>query len=292
MTSDIQPFSKKFVVFEREHGRSFVWGHLLAPYDGCFYKNMVVLVKGSHAFFCAELQEMTDYGRWSDRARYVVEPPKGFDSKYLRAGCVRLNDVPDVMGCDMIEIHPISELAKNTPNMLVKPVILMCEELGIDIAGQFLCPLCKCDLSLSPDEIEYFESEHHGDGGIGIDVGEPVCSECRRARTCGSCGYDGLETWQVDVDYDLDRDCGDYHCIHCCVDDRECRICGDTIDFRWDSSKEDIEYWRKGVCQEDECREKHEAERREAELEAKRQAAMGNLFDPKENKYATVNEGD
>ena len=190
------PIVGGFREFERENGTSFIWGRLVAPYDGCFYLNTPIFVKGAYAFVCADLRRTGGRGGLG-RKQFIKPVPEEFDLDYagFAAGCVLLRDVPNVLGGsgkDDYEFHPIAELEANTPHAMVGPVLLMVGGLGYDITGQFKCPCCDCPLADDATDLVYFESEFRGNGGIGVEVGAPVCRDCYAARTCNACG---AEVW-------------------------------------------------------------------------------------------------
>ena len=235
---------QRFRAFVKKNGPSFIWGQLSSPYDGCFYLNVPVLAKGRYAFVCADLKGMKGGGGWFDRAQYVQSLPKGLTAKELAAGCIKFEDLEQVLGggCfykDDLEFHPIAELEANTPYQMYRQVLDMCEQLKIDLGDQFKCPCCGTSLRDS-EELCYFESEFQGNGGIGIEVGHPVCQECYDQRRCYYCAADGLELWQNHVDEDGE------HCIFC-AEKIFCRVSGQEVELEWNSTEEEVEAYREGL---------------------------------------------
>lgn len=176
---------QEFRSFVEENGPGFIYGHVCAPYEGCFYLNCIVLVKDDYAYLLVDLAG-TKY------KRFLVEPPEEFkDNKYFKAGCIKLENlekvVSSVSSVEQLEIHPISDIVANTPYSLYWPVWNMLNDLGYETKGLFTCRFCKQDYN-EIDSIEFLEGEFRGNSGIGIEVGEPCCDECKNERTCYNCG--------------------------------------------------------------------------------------------------------
>lgn len=243
---------REFRAFENENGPSYIWGQISAPYDGCFYLNACVIVKGDYAYIT------TDISRLSRYRQYNVDTPDGVTSQACEAGCIRLEDVEKVLSrsCTELEFHPLSDLADNTPRALVGVALEICRTLDYAglVEGKFTCHLCETDL-LYAEGIDYLEGEFRGNGGIGIEVGDPVCSECYSLHHCPYCGTEVEPEFQ-DID-----DPG--HCIYC-APDIECSCCGEDIELGWGASEADIQGYPEGFC--GDC---HEQKKRGEEENAK-----------------------
>ena len=240
---------QEFRAFEKENGPSYIYGHITAPYDGCFYLHACAIVRGDFAFVTADLSSFRGDHRGIDYAQYVIPAYDQPDDLYFlgnQVGCVRLSDIEKVLSEPSyhsgLEFHPLSGLAPNVPNALVGQVLEMCQDLGYAaiVEGKFCCALCECDL-LFAEGVEYLESEFKGNGGVGIDVGAPVCSECYSLHHCPWCGS------EVEPDFQEIDEKG--HCIYC-APKSECVRCGEKIDLRlsWNASQDDIDGYRTGHC--------------------------------------------
>lgn len=239
--------AQEFAEFEKENGPSFVYGHLVAPYSGCFYLNALCFVSGDYAYIAADLNRMERY------KRYVVTPPnkpatiqhhcRPFAKiEELAAGCIKAEDIDNVLSgprSSGLEFHPISELGENTPYALYKQVNIIAAALGINVEGQFKCAACGLDFTAG-EEAFYLESEFKGNGGIGIEVGAPICEECYCDRRCGYCGNE-CEPYQNGVDEDG-------RCV-CCAEKKVCPVSGEEISLEWDSSEEAVAAYRQGISE-------------------------------------------
>jgi hypothetical protein len=246
-TMEMTDTVKAFKDFEKENGPSFVWGHINSPYSGCFFLNGLAFMSDHHAFVAADLNRMERY------KRYVVTPPhkpvtiqhecKPFAKvEELSAGCIMAEDIDNVLsghGHAGLEFHPISELGENTPYALFKHVNIIATALGYDVKGQFKCAACGGDFAAG-EETFYLESEFKGNGGIGIEVGAPICEECYCDRRCGYCGNE-CEPYQNCVDEDG-------HCV-CCAEKIVCPVSGQEISLEWDSSEEAVAAYRQGISE-------------------------------------------
>jgi len=145
---------QEFREFEKVNGPSYIYGHVTAPYDGCFYLHACAIVRGEFAYVTADLSSYKGGYRGRDYARYVVpayDQPE--DLTYLgnQVGCVRLSDIEKVLsapGRSGLEFHPLSDLAPNVPHAIVGQVLDMCQDLGYAalVEGQFRCARCEGDL--------------------------------------------------------------------------------------------------------------------------------------------------
>jgi hypothetical protein len=228
-------FAQVFTEHVAKHGPSFVYGHLSAPYDGCFWKNCVVFVEGDYAYLMADL-------KGTRQAHYKTEAPaarKG--NKYFRAGCIKVADLENVLSEPKynsgLEIHPIAELGENTPYALYGHAVAMAQELGYDVTGQFKCKICGYDFA-DGGEPMYLQGDFKGNGGIGIEVGAPVCEECYNARACSYCSEE-VEPYQNDID-------DEGHCIYCSPE-ITCTVSGQKLKLDWQSTKEEIEAYKQGL---------------------------------------------
>lgn len=192
--------------YVEENGPSFIYGHIVAPYSGCHWKNCIVFIKGNYAYLLFDLAG----SRWEE---FLVETPVEFEgNKFFEAGCIKIEDLEEVVSppsCGQLEIHPISEIVPNTPYALYWPVWKMMNDLGYETKGLFTCRFCNRDYN-GLDGIEYLEGDYTGNGGIGIEVGEPCCSECKSARTCHNCGNSVFDPNEIDEDG---------HCEYCKEDE-------------------------------------------------------------------------
>jgi hypothetical protein len=230
-------FLSEFRTFAKENGPSFVYGHLSAPYDGCFYLNVVAFVQGKYAYLATDLRSFPRY------KRFVVEPPKKYEGvRELAPGCILAKDIDEVLSAPSykggLEIHPMSALVDNTPYALYGQVANMAKALGYDVKGQFKCQICETDLS-EVDECHYLEGEYHGNGGIGIEVGAPVCYDCYCEQHCRYCGED-VEPALQSVDYDG-------HCVYC-AHEITCSKCGDSVNPHMFYKAEEANAYRVGLC--------------------------------------------
>jgi hypothetical protein len=228
---------KEFRAFEKENGPSYIYGHILAPYSGCSYRNACAIVKGDYAYVTADLCNFSLY------RQYVATTPGKIDRESCTVGCIRLEDIESVLREPEgrgLEFHSLENLAPNVPHALVGQVLDMCRELGYEsiVEGQFRCPLCEKDL-LNAERLEYLESEFRGNGGVGIEVGAPVCCECYHLHKCPNCGGE-CEPLLQDVD---EKD----HCIYC-APKVPCSRCGETMDLSWGATEADIEGYLLGYC--------------------------------------------
>jgi len=239
--------AQEFAEFEKENGPSFIYGHINSPYDGCFFLNGITFVSGDYAYVAADLN------RYSRYKRYVVTPPNKPATiqhhcrsiqkmEELTAGCIKAEDIDNVLSgprSDGLEFHPISELGKNTPYALFKQVNIIATALGYDTKGQFGCASCGLAFEAGED-LFYLESEFKGNGGIGIEVGAPVCQECYSDRVCAYCGNE-CEPYQNGVDEDG-------RCV-CCAEKKVCPVTGEEISLEWDSSEEAVAAYREGISE-------------------------------------------
>lgn len=261
MTAIENDVVQEFRAFEKENGPSFIWGQISSPYVGCFYLNVCAIVKGDFAYIPAELHRFSRY------RRFVADTP---DTGVEGVECVRLEDIENVLSrsCTELEFHPLSELAPNVPHARVPSVLDICRELDYAalVEGNFQCNLCETDL-LHVDGISYLEGEFHGNGGVGIEVGAPVCSECYDLQHCSYCGR------ECEPDFQDVTDSG--HCISC-APDKVCSLCHEDIDLGWNPSPEAIEGYRTGHCSD--CCEEVKRGEEENEKYTTTEAATGSLF--------------
>jgi hypothetical protein len=239
--------AQEFAEFEKENGPSFLFGHIDSPYSGCFFLNGIAFVLDDYAYVAADLN------RYSRYKHYVVTPPNKPATiqhhcrsiqkmEELTAGCIKAEDIENVLSgprSDGLEFHPISELGKNTPYALYKQVNIIAAALGYDVKGQFGCASCGLEFEAG-EEPFYLESEFKGNGGIGIEVGAPVCQECYQERSCAYCSAE-VEPYQNSIDEDG-------HCV-CCAPKLTCSISGQELSVEWDSSEEDVEAYREGISE-------------------------------------------
>ena len=239
--------AQEFAEFEKQNGPSFIYGHINSPYDGCFFLNGITFVSGDYAYVAADLNRFSGY------KHYVVIPPnkpatiqshcRPFAKiEELAAGCIMAEDIDNVLSgprSSGLEFHPISELGKNTPYALFKQVNIIATALGYDVKGQFKCAACGSDFAAG-EETFYLESEFKGNGGIGIEVGAPVCQECYSDRVCAYCGNE-CEPYQNGVDEDG-------RCV-CCAEKKVCPVTGEEISLEWDSSEEAVAAYREGISE-------------------------------------------
>jgi len=195
--------------FVEENGPSFMYGHVVAPYNGCHWKNCIVFIKDNYAYLSMDLAGSRYEEFWAilDDAE-LPEELEG--NKFLAAGRIKIEDLEEVVSSpsskEQLEIHPISEIVANTPYALYWPVWSMMNALGYETKGLFTCRCCNRDYN-ELEGIEYLEGEFKGNGGIGIEVGEPLCRECASERTCWHCGGTG-EPEEMNVDEEG-------HCKYC-----------------------------------------------------------------------------
>lgn len=268
MTTEKTNVIQEFRAFEKENGPSYIYGHIVAPYSGCGHLNACAIVKGEYAYVTADLSSFAMY------KRFVTDTPEGVDDDTCTVGCIRFEDIESVLREPEfrrgLEFHSLDDLEPNVPYALVGQVLDMCRELeyGAIVEGQFRCNLCEKDL-LYAERVEYLESEFKGNGGIGIEVGAPVCSECYSMYHCCYCGEEVEPEFQsIDANE---------HCIYC-APRQECLCCGDRIEIRWSPSETALEGYRNGRCED--CQD----EQKRAEIENARykkiESASGSLFAP------------
>jgi hypothetical protein len=232
--------AQEFAEFEAKNGPSFLFGHCNSPYDGCFFLNCVAFISGEYAYVAADLDKFSCY------SRFVRKSPKA-TNKSLKAGCILVEDIENVLSEPRsgkgIEFHPISELAENTPYAMYHQVIAMAEKLGYDVSGQFKCACCGTDFA-DGGECHYLEGEFKGNGGIGIEVGAPICGECMAERSCGYCG--------AEVEPELNSAFGENqdHCQYC-APAIKC-TCGEKVTpgNEWDLDRVDVDAYNAGQCRE------------------------------------------
>jgi hypothetical protein len=258
----------RFREFQRKHGPAFVWAHLVGPYDGCFYLNVLFFIKGDDAYITCDLKNTC----YSDYRK-----PDISGSKYLRAGHMRATDIDKMLRRAEVEFHTFDDLVANTPNKLIPGVLSMLEELEIDpkCGERFKCRLCD-DYIRADDEVQYLESEFRGDGGIGIDVGEPVHYYCYRDKCC--CSYCGEE---VDAELqDIEHE-GEYHCCYC-IPQQHCSVCHAEIRMNWGDERIVNEWKRSSCCTEcaDERAEEVEEVIKKIEQQGRAVAAAGSVGYP------------
>jgi hypothetical protein len=254
-----------FAAFTAENGPGFIYGHIDSPYSGCWHLNGIAFVHGDRAYVTADLKQFSGY------KGYVAKSP--FPFKELAAGCIMAEELENVLsparyGHDL-EFHPIAELAENTPYALYQQIITMAEALGMDVSGQFKCACCGDDFA-GGGECHYLEGDFKGNGGIGIEVGAPVCEECYYARRCGYCGSE--------VAPEMNGAFGEEgeHCQYC-ADPITCD-CGEEVDPRceWDADPVYAEAYNAGHCRE--CYIQTALGELMAEEYDKAADATGNLF--------------
>lgn len=245
MTAIETDLIREFREFEAERGPSFIWGHINSPYAGCSHLNACALVRGDFAFVTADLNRFKGEHQGIDYARYVVPAPDDLASQECAVGCIRLTDLEEVLSPassqEGYEFHPLTELAPNVPHKIVRQALEMCQDLGYGaiVEGKFRCASCETDL-LYAESIEYLESEFRGNGGIGIEVGAPVCGECYSLHHCPYCGEEvAPEAQAIDAKG---------HCIYCASRNIPCSICGENIDLSWGANADDLEGYRHGAC--------------------------------------------
>jgi hypothetical protein len=161
----------------------------------------------------------------------------------MTAGCIMAEDIDNVLSgprSSGLEFHPISELGENTPYALFKHVNIIATALGYDVKGQFKCAACGGDFAAG-EETFYLESEFKGNGGIGIEVGAPICEECYCDRVCPFCSAE-VEPYQNGIDEEGE------HCV-CCAEKINCPITGEEISLEWDSSEEAVAAYRQGISE-------------------------------------------
>lgn len=240
---------QEFREFEKVNGPSYIYGHITAPYDGCFYLHACAIVRGEFAFVTADLSSYKGGHRGIDYAQYVIpayEQPDDLNYLGNMVGCVRLSDIDKVLSepeRSGLEFHPLSNLAPNVPNALVEQVLNMCRDLeyGALVEGQFRCAYCEIDLLHVDREfgISYLESEFKGNGGVGIDKGAPLCYDCYIQHKCCHCDSEVPPECQCVDD--------DEHCIYC-APAIECARCGEDIDLSWGANADDLAGYREGHC--------------------------------------------
>ena len=265
-TAEKTDIVEKFREFEKEHGPSYIYGHVVAPYSGCGHLNACAIVKGDFAYVTADLE---DFWMYRD---YVTTPPEGIEARVCTIGCVRLEDIEKVLREPEfrrgLEFHSLDDLAPNVPYALTSKVIDMCAELDYAaiLEGQFRCKVCERDL-LTAESIEYFEGDFRGNGGIGIEVGAPVCSECFSLHHCCHCAEEVEPEFQM-ID-------SEEHCIYCCPN-KTCSCCGEVIDISWHPSETALKGYRAGRCED--CQEEVNRAEIENARYKKAEAATGSLF--------------
>jgi len=217
--------AQKFAEFEKQNGPSFIWGRAGSPYDGCFWLNVVAFVKNGRAYITLDLART----RFKHRRAQSAYP----NIPSLCAGCIDADNIEDVI--EDIEFHPLADLCANTPHAHVKNVVDMLDGLGMEYDG-FRCASCGYVFQ-SHDDTHYLESEFRGNGGIGIEVGAPICADCYCERRCGYCGA------EVEVHQNCIDDEG--HCIYCAPDRVDEN--GEKISLDYDSTEEDIKAYLNGT---------------------------------------------
>lgn len=227
--------AQEFAEQVAKQGPCFVYGHLSAPYDGCFHLNVVAFVEGDYAYLMTDLKD-------TRQARHLTEAPaERRNKKLFHAGCVKFSDLETVLCAPNynsgLEIHPLAELAENTPYALYGHAVAMAQELGYNVAGQFKCKACGYDFA-NGGEPMYLQGDFKGNGGIGIEVGAPVCDDCYNKHTCAYCGEEG-EPEGMELD-----DSG--HCKFC-APQIICPVSGEAVKPDYDSSREVLDAYRQGM---------------------------------------------
>jgi len=231
-------------------GLVYLWGRVDSPYDCCYHLNTIAIVRGDYAYVTADLKTFTGGYKAINYAKYVVPPPEEFDMPHLfNIGCIKLESVGDVLSG--IEVHNFDEnVSNNIPYALYRQVIQMLDILDIDREGWFTCLLCGGDFQDPEEDLFYFESGYHGNGGIGIDVGAPVCQKCYDMHVCHWCGaevFDERVRKDGEGEVVLTGIDDEGHCLYC-AENIPCKCCGEEIyteDFtEWD----EVKAWRDGFC--------------------------------------------
>jgi hypothetical protein len=223
----------RFRAFEKKHGPAFVWAHLVGPYDGCFYLNVLLFIKGNDAYITCALKD----SRYSQYRKLDVS-----GNQYLRAGCMSAMDIDKMFNREEVEYHTFDDLEENTPHQLVPGVLSMLEELDIDPKRneRFTCKYCGEHIC-ADEEVHYLESEFRGNGGIGIETGAPIHYDCYRDNLC--CGYCGEEV-EPALQY-LEHE-GDHYCCYC-IPKQQCSVCHAEIRLNWGDEKI-VNEWKRSSC--------------------------------------------
>ena len=248
----------RFRKFQKRYGEAFVWAKLYGPYDGCFYKHVLLFINGNDAFMSFDLKG-TSYA-------HFLKPGYRFDNRYMRAGYVDARAIDRIFGGEKVEYHTFDELQANTPHAVVANVLSILEELGIDPHRneRFICPSCDMPIYVG-DELHYLKSESKGDGGVGIEVGAPIHLECYyENHNCSYCGEE-VDQYGQDLEYE-----GEYRCIYC-IPQQVCPVCHEEIRLSW-GNEDEVEEWRRSGCCHD-CAQ-NDPEAVEAYLEKVRQEGL------------------
>ncbi|MEK6832711.1 MAG: hypothetical protein AABY32_01575 [Nanoarchaeota archaeon] len=229
---EIDETVEKIKEFSNKGIPCYVWGRITGPYSGCFYLNVIGIVKDDKCYVTAELNSYLSY------KQYVA--PSDYKSDYLTVGCVKIENIEDVLGRGYreIKVKPLTDIVEDVPYACVGQVIDMIDDLGYDRPEGFVCKCCDTPFE-DKDDVMYLEGEFRGNGGIGIEVGAPVCQNCYLERHCSYCGEE-IEIYQGDLDEDS-------HCIYCCKE-KICIKCGEKIKIDWYNKEKDVENFIKGIC--------------------------------------------
>lgn len=239
--------AERFAEFEKENGRSFIYGHIVAPYDGCFHLKVVAFVKDQYAYLTAHLKGMYSY------EKFLKPLPMQHDTanmKYLRNGCVLLADIDEILtpehsGGTCLDFWTMSELEEYLPWEHYNHALCMMEELEIGASGMLHCERCNADLATWPTDekpARYFERNRRGLGGSATDLGAPMCPDCYNSLWCSYCGAENDAPWQNGVGgEDTDQ------CIWC-ADRKVCVKCGEEMDPYYLRTKALVEAWQNGIC--------------------------------------------
>jgi hypothetical protein len=249
MSTETKTVQQEFAEFVEKNGPAFIHGDITAPYSGCMFLNGVAFIDGDKGYIAAEISQYPRYKRYSAatpaRKVKVLHSYTTLDRiDAVAGGCIDADDIDNVM--DSLEFHPISELAENTPHSRVAAVILIAKALGYNINGQFKCACCGTDLAdgveIDGTGVYYLESEFRGNGGIGIEVGAPICGDCYSARRCGYCGEEA-EPEGICIDEEG-------HCIWC-APAIDCKACGESFrpsDGAWREQEKAVKAYQEGKC--------------------------------------------
>jgi hypothetical protein len=232
--TEVDEVVEKIQDFQNKGTTCYVWGRISGPYDGCFYLNVVGIVKGDKVYFAAEINQFSRY-------KHLVADTK-YPNEILKTGCVKVEDVTSLLSNFRdVEVKSLAVIEEDTPYALMGYVLEMCKELGLPRPEGFKCKICGSKFS-DRDDVQFLEGEFRGNGGIGIEVDAPLCMDCFNERHCCNCG-DEIEPYQGCVN---DQD----ECIYC-ADEKTCSECGEKIVPDWRLTEEDIANWQNGIC--DDC---------------------------------------
>lgn len=273
-----EEFLNKIKEEQKDYGHVFLYGHVNHPYDGCFWRHCPAFPYTAkdgreYLFLTIDLGE-TCYKRLREDVPKELED--GVYDELLDAGCILAENWECVLsdpGYPAVtpEIHPLDKLEPNTPYALYGHVLEMCEALGYPRPKGFKCKCCGRELYDREDTM-YFETEFRGNGGIGIEVDAPVCSDCYYTHMCAYCGAEEPNSpWLLDLD-----DAG--HCIHCITEEYQyvCRLCDEVIKVWQISTPEDVEAFQNNLCED--CQELENRAQVELERYKEIDARSGDLF--------------